>query len=401
MTAREILDLKTKRAASSTAIRTIMDEHQGKPMDQAKKDEMAKHEGEFDNLSSQILAEEKQLERERVLGQKIDPPGAAKNEPENAVMTAFRNALRDGSANAIDICNALQQDNPTQAGYLVAPQQFMTEIIADKNNAMQMRQISRVLPPLSKAQSLGVVKRTNRMSTFAWGTEVAAPTADTALAFGKREFKPNPATGGILVSKTLIRNSAINAEAYIKGEMAYNQMENEEMAMMTGDGNGKPLGIFTASVDGISAGRDIATGNTATALTFDGLIEAKFNLKSTYHKGASWMFNPVAVKNIMKLKDSDGQYIWQPTVTAGTPDILLNLPVLSSEYAPKVFTAGLYVGVLGNFKEGYWIVDSLSLEIQALLEMYALTNQIFYIGRHEVDAAPVLEEAFSRIKLGA
>ena len=52
------------------------------------------------------------------------------------------------------------------------------------------------------------------MSTFSWGTEISAPTEDTSLEFGKREFKPKPATGGILVSKTFIRNAAINANAF-------------------------------------------------------------------------------------------------------------------------------------------------------------------------------------------
>ena len=79
--------------------------------------------------------------------------------------------------------------------------------------------------------------------------------------------------------------------------------------------------------------------------------------------------------------------------------MLMGYPVKMSENAPSTFTTGLYVGLLGNFKEGYWICDSLTMEIQALMELYALSNQVFYIGRAEVDGMPVLEECFARITL--
>jgi hypothetical protein len=57
--------------------------------------------------------------------------------------------------------------------------------------------------------------------------------------------------------------------------LAYKFGVTQEKAYLTGDGNQKPLGVFTASNDGISTGRDVSTGNTTTAITFDGLIEAK------------------------------------------------------------------------------------------------------------------------------
>jgi HK97 family phage major capsid protein len=46
----------------------------------------------------------------------------------------------------------------------------------------------------------------------------------------------------------------------------------------------------------------------------------------------------------------------------------------------------------------YWIVDALDMEVQRLVELYAETNQVGFIGRLETDAMPVLEEAFVRLK---
>jgi len=104
------------------------------------------------------------------------------------------------------------------------------------------------------------------------------------------------------------------------------------------------------------------------------------------------------MKNITKLKDGEGQYIWRESVRVGEPDRLLGQPVMMSEYAPNTFTTGLYVGLLGDFSF-YWIADSLSMQIQRLVELYAGNNQIGFIGRQETDGMPVLEEAFARVTL--
>ena len=398
--AQKIIENKQERANVYEHIKTITNEFENKEMDSIKKDELTKLESKFDALNESIIKNEKNLERERIVGEnQKSADKAPKIGKEAEISNAFKDYLRQATPSTMEICNALQQANPTQAGYLVAPQDFMSELIEEKNNITFMRQVSRVLPALEKAQSMGFPKRTARMSTFAWGTEIQAPTADSSLAFGKREFMAKPATGGILVSKTLARNSAINIDSYLRGEMAYNQATNEETAYMTGTGSNQPLGVFTASADGISTSRDVSTGNTATEIKFDGLHEAKYSIKEQYQNGLTWAFHRDAVKKIAKLKTNEGQYIWQQSVVLNTPDMLMGYPVRMSEYAPNTFTTGLYVGILGNFKDGYWICDSLNMEIQALMELYALTNQIYYIGRHETDGMPVLDECFSRITL--
>jgi len=265
-------------------------------------------------------------------------------------------------------------------------------------DATFMRQKARVLPPLKNAQSLGYPTRTSGMSSFAWGTEISAPTPDASLAFGKREFKPNPGTSEILISKTLIRNVS-NADALIRSEIAEEIGAEYETAYMTGDGSGKPLGLFVASNDGIPTSRDVSAGNTATEIKFDGLLEAKYSVKKKHQANAEWIFNRMAIKQLAKLKNSDGQYIWQASVVLGTPDLLLGRPVNESEYAPAIFTSGLYVGLYGDLRN-YWICDSLAMEIQVLMELYARTNQVDYMTRIETDGAPIMANAFARVKLG-
>jgi HK97 family phage major capsid protein len=397
MNAKRIIEAKQERANIYENIKSICNEFEGVEMDAIKKEELTKLEARFDALNDDIVRAERNLERERIVSRKDPDPELPEEPKEEKIINAFKDYLRNYDNHAYSVYNALQQDNATQAGYLVAPQKFVMELIADLDNILFFRNIAKVLPTLTGAQSLGYPKRKTRMSSAAWGTEIQAPTADTALDFGKKEFKPNPATAEILVSKTLLKN-APNVDAIVRNEMAYNFGTLLETAYMTGNGVNKPLGVFTASSDGISTSRDVSTGNTTTEMKFDGLKEAKYKIASQYQKNLSWIFHRDGVKQIAKLKDADGQYIWQQSVSASEPDRLLGVPVMMSEYAPNTFTTGLYVGLIGDFSN-YWICDSMNMEIVALNELYARTNQVDFIGRIETDGMPVVEEAFSRVKL--
>lgn len=388
-------EMMQERAKVYDQLKVLQDKYNDKPMESADNDTYGGLEKRFDELTASIEKENKKLSRDRAMGEQA--PEQNKSEKHAEMVTAFKDAIRRGDRNSLEIYNALQQDNPTQAGYLVPPEEFVSELIKELADATFMRQKAKVLPPLRGAQSLGYPTKTAGMSSFTWGTELQTPTADTSLAFGKREFKPRPGTSEILISNTLIRNVP-NVDALVRGEIAEEVSAALETAYMTGSGANCPLGLFVASADGINTDRDVSTGNTATEIKFDGLMEAKYSVKGKYQTNAEWIFHRDAIKQIAKLKNADGQYVWQPSVVLGTPDMLLGRPVNSSEYAPNTFTTGLYVGLYGDLRN-YWIVDSLLMEIKVLTELYARSNQVDYLSRIETDGAPVLSSAFARVKL--
>lgn len=308
------------------------------------------------------------------------------------VREAFKKYLRIGG----DEYRALQTDLDTAGGYLTAPEQFVTELLADIDDQVFVRGLARKFT--TNAHTLGVPRRTAKMASAAWGSELSQPSNDTALKFGKRALTPHYMTAGIAVSRDLIRSAIMDPESIVRYEFARDMGELEERAFISGTGAQQPLGLFTASADGISTGRDVSSGNTSTSIGIDGLISAKFALKPMYRNTAMWMFHRDAVAQIRKLKDSTNQYLWQPSTIAGEPDRILNIPYTESEWIPNTFTTGLYVGILGNFSY-YWIVDSLDFGIQRLVESLAKQNQDEFIARRKVDGAPVLEEAFVRVKL--
>lgn len=327
--------------------------------------------------------------------------GAPAGDAERAKAEAragFGKFLRGGLAATSEVeRRALQADSNEAGGYVVPPQEFVASLIQAVDDLVFMRPLA-TKRTVVRAASLGVPSLDADPADSDWTSELGTGSEDTAMDFGKRELTPHPLAKRLKVSNKLLRAAGIDVEGLVRERLAYKIAIPEEKAFLSGSGSGRPLGVFTASANGISTARDVSTGNTTTSVQTDGLLEAKYSLKANYWGQARWLFHRDGVKQIAKLKDGNGQYLWQPGVQAGQPDRLLSFPVMMSEYAPNTFTTGLYVGLLGDFRQ-YWIVDSLSPTVQRLNELYAETNQAGFIIRAEVDGAPALEEAFARVKL--
>ena len=289
----------------------------------------------------------------------------------------------------------------TLGGYVTAPQTVVRQLLQAVDDQFFMRGAGWATQfNLGPAESLGVPSYDTDYAAWDWTDELNTGIAeDDAARFGKREMKPNPLSKLVKFSGKMARSSVIDIESFVRGRLAYKLGYTMEYNYLLGDGVNKPLGIFTASNFGISTGRDVSTDNAGTAVTVDGLKNAKYTLKAQYWPGAKWIFHRDCVKMIAKLKDGNGQYLWQSSIVANESDRLLGFPVAVSELCPNTFTTGLYVGILGDFSY-YWIANSLAMTMQRLNELYAATNQIGLIGRYEGDGMPVLEGAFVRVKLG-
>lgn len=287
-----------------------------------------------------------------------------------------------------------------KGGYLIAPKVVSDSVVKQVDDLVFVRSLA-TITKVKEAKKLGIRKLTTRMADANWTTEIEAVTEDTTMAFGIRDLEPYQLTKLAKISLRTLALS-VDSEPLVMGELAYKFAISEEKGFYTGDGSGKPLGVYTASSSGISTARDVVAG-TATALTADGLIDVKYSLKGGYLADPSvrWSFHRDGVKQIRKLKNSgDGQYVWAAGLAGGQPDRLLDIPIMTSEYNPNTFTAGLYVGILGAFRY-YHIAEVDVMFLQRLVELYAATGEVGFIGRRWVDGAPVLEDAFARAKLAA
>lgn len=407
---KRIVEKKEQRAKAIADARVLVDRAQAEDRDLTE-EESASYDAalaDAEKLEKEIRREEHLLEQERAIaaadaGRRDQEEGRQPGQQQDAEQRAlaFRGWLRQaGKVSRADMPEverrALEATTDSAGGYLVPPVEWVNMLLKNVDDLVFIRALG-TGATLPTAASLGMPYLSADPADSDWTTELGTGSEDSTMAFGKRELSPHPLAKRLKVSNQLLRQ-APNAEDVVRDRLGYKMSITMEKAYLTGTGASQPLGIFTASNDGIPTSRDASTGNTTTSIGVDGLIEAKYTLKGQYLTNSQWLFHRDAVKQISKLKDGQGQYLWQPSVQMGEPDMLLGRPVNTSEYAPNTFTTGLYVGAIADFSY-YYYVDALNMQIQRLVELYAETAQTGFISRYEGDGMPVLSEAFVRVKL--
>ena len=408
MTITELNELAQKRAGLIGQARAILDK-----ADTEKRTPTADEDNQYKTIYADAAAIQVRIETERkqqTLEAELRTPvptvvagkdGLNNREakPEDVeARAAFTKYLRSGHLKETE-ARALTQSSEPDGGYLV-PDLYRAELIQGADNLVFVRQRA-AKSTIVGTGTVAYPKKTARMTNAEWTSEVGVATKDTALKFGLVKLTPNKLQKAILLSTTLIRNSAIDIEAVVRAELDYVLAITMEQAYLLGTGSGQPLGVFTVSEDGIDTDRDFSDGNTATAITIDGLKNAKYHLIPTHRKAAAWLFSTEAILGFSKMKDGEGRYIWQTAITASDPDTLLGLPVDESVYVPNTFQASQYVGMLADWSRGYRIVDSQAVELQVLRELYAEQGLVEFLVTLWTDGKPVQSEAFARIKLAA
>ena len=312
------------------------------------------------------------------------------------LLTVGYGGLTDSEKERYEQRRSLQMDQDVLGGFLVAPESFTSGVIFGLQDDSFMRDISTQLE-LKFAQTLSIPTEEEEIDDADFTAELRTGSEDDKLRFGKRTLTPHPCAKRLRVSNTLLQRAA-GAQNYLAKRLTNKFAITEEKAFMSGNGAGQPLGIFVTSDLGVPASRDVSTGNSSTELKADNLIEVLMSLKPGYRKKACWVLHRDVLKAIRKLKDGQGNYLWQPGVTADRPDTILGKVYYESEYCPNTFTSGRYMLCVGDFSY-FWIVTALNMQISVLKELYAETNEVGLIGLMEVDASCVLAEAFARSKL--
>lgn len=320
----------------------------------------------------------------------------------------FDNYLR-GSNNTRGFTNALRTDDELSGGYFVAPTKFLAGILREVEDATYISSLARTYF-VEDAQSLSMRKRTAKVNAFDWGSEIHNITAneDSSLAFGVRSITPHYITGMIKLSRDLVRMASIDMEDLIREEFGYDLAPTLENSFLTGTGVNQPLGVLVPSTFGIPTSRDVAAidadvasgEDSTTHFGFNTLLRAIYSLKQQHRSKARWMLHRDTVFRTATIRDTTGQYIWQPSKVAGEPATICGYPFDESEHMPNTFTAGQYFGLFCNWNY-YYIAIGMRLEMQRLNELSARTNQYEYHMRMKIDAQPMLEEAFARLKLAA
>jgi HK97 family phage major capsid protein len=196
----------------------------------------------------------------------------------------------------------------------------------------------------------------------------------------------------IRVSQELMADSAFPLDTFLASEFGRRIGVLEEEAFISGNGTGKPTGFLQSA----QAGK---TAAAATSLTFDDVIGLYYSLKAPYRNKAVFITNEATVELLQKLKDSNQQYIWKPSISDGVPNMIFNRPVYTSSYMPSV-AAGAKAIAFGDFSY-YWIGDRQGRTFQRLDELFSANDQIGFKATQRVDGKLVLPEAVKLLTMAS
>lgn len=388
----KILELREKRAKAWDAAKAFLDSKRGTDGLLSAEDAAAydKMEADIVNLGKEIARLERQEALDAELGKPVNSPITEKPAVSGKQKTgragdeyrsAFWNVMRS-KAPHFEVVNALQIGTDSEGGYLV-PDEFERTLVEGLQEENIFRQFAHIIQTSSGDRKIPVVAT---KGTASWIDEEGAyPESDDS--FGQVSIGAYKLGTMIKVSEELLNDSVFDVEAYISNEFSRRVGAKEEEAFIVGDGTGKPTGILAAA-GGAPVG---VTAAGATALTADEIIDLFYSLKSPYRKNAVFIMNDSTIKAIRKLKDNQGQYLWQPSLTAGTPDTLLNRPVYTSSFVPAI-EAGAKTVAFGDFGY-YWVADRQGRSFKRLGELFAATGQIGFLGSQRVDGKLILPEA--------
>lgn len=394
---KRILELREKRAKIWEDAKAFLDQKRGQDgiLAAADIEVYEKMEADVVNLGKEIDRLERQQTLDLEFSKPINTPitrkptGMADSKTgrgSDEYAASFWNAMRNKSL-SFDITNALQIGSDSEGGYLV-PDEFERTLVEGLEEENIFRTLAKVITTASGDRKIPVVAT---KGTASWiDEEGAVPESDDS--FGQVSISAYKLGTMLKVSEELLNDSIFNLEAYIAKEFARRIGAKEEEAFFIGDGNGKPTGIFNAT----GGAQDGITAASATAITVDEIMDLFYALKSPYRKSATFILNDATVKAIRKLKDGNGNYIWQPSITAGTPDTILNRPVKTSAYVPNI-AAGAKTIAFGDFSY-YWVADRQGRSFKRLNELYATTGQVGFMATQRVDGKLILPEAIKTLK---
>ena len=379
-TARDFLD--SKRNASG-----VLSEEDSKTYD-ALEAEVVNLGKEIKRLErqEQIDAEMRKPTSQPILGTPATPDNQTKTGTASAEYTAaFWNNIRN--RNWIDVRNDLQVGTDTEGGYLV-PDEFEKKLISALEEENVFRPLATKIQTSSGDRKIPVI---TQKGEACWMEEEEAYTLSDD-AFGQIALSAYKVGTAIKISEELLNDSIFDLPSYIAKEFARRIGTKEEEAFLIGDGKGKPTGIFAAT-----GGAENGATTTGATITFDDVIELFYSLKSPYRKKAVWILNEQTVKALRKIKDNTGNFIWQPSVSTGLPDTILNRPYVTSVYAPTI-AVGAKAIAFGDYSY-YWIADRQGRSLKRLNELFAMNGQIGFLASQRVDGKLILPEAVKTLTI--
>lgn len=298
---------------------------------------------------------------------------------------AYRDGLnvymRRGGNTPASVMAAMSVGSDPDGGYTVTPD-TSGRIVKKLFETSPMRQVASVT-------TIG----TDRLEGFndhgeagaGWVGETAPRPATSTPQLGKWEIPVHEIYAFPQVTQKLLDDSMWDIEAWLTGKVSDKFSRVENAAFLNGDGVLKPRGLLTyptavtadatrpwGTFQHVLTGTDGTFGTTTNGT--DKLIDLVYSVKAGYRANASFMASRSTIAAIRKIKDGQGNYAWQPSLSAMSGGLILGFNTVEGEDMPVMAADSLSLA-FGDFREAYQIVDRIGIRVLR----DALTNKP-YVG---------------------
>jgi HK97 family phage major capsid protein len=355
-----------------------------------------------DRINAALDEQKRALDRLLVKAARPALGGAPAAEPSEH-KRAFEAYVRKGDERGLQRIEekAMSIASGPDGGYLV-PTETAAEIAKRLARLSPLRALSTV-----REVTGAVLKKPFALSGPAtgWVGETAArpQTASPNLAelqFPTMELYAMPAA-----TASLLEDGAIDIDAWISAEVETAFAEQEGAAFVNGDGVNKPRGFLDYPSVAESAWAWGSLGHIVTGVSAafpatdpsDILVETVYSLKAGYRQNASWVMNRKTQAAIRKMKDDDGNYLWQPPATVGEKAMLLGFGVAESEDMPNIAANSKSVA-FGDFSRGYLVVDRSGIRV--LRDPYSAKPYVLFYTTKRVGGGVQDFDAIKLLKFG-
>jgi HK97 family phage major capsid protein len=264
-------------------------------------------------------------------------------------------------------------------------------------------EIMRELPQLNVIRPLCSVRTITRdrirlrgisETQVGWGKlELGGAPPETTLVPTETWQYVEDLEGLTKVGKDELSDSDISLEPIVADSFARAMADEEEVAFVSGTGHAtqQPLGFLQAA-SGVPTHALAGAG----AIVMNDILDLIYTLPAQYRTRATFVMHSQIELALRQLLDvPTGRYLWEPSLQAGKPNLLMGYGVVACDSMPT-FTGVLQrVVVFGDFKAAYRIVDRVGMTIQRLVELYATAGLVGFLASRRVGGSVIRPTALA------
>lgn len=328
----------------------------------------------------------------------INTEVAADEEAYAAYAKAFPSYMRSRTEASMprDYQAAMQTGSDPDGGYLV-PVTYSSRIIKRVYETSNLRALATVESIGGK--ELEIPRDEGEFGFGGWVGETTAPSETSTSQLGVSKIFAHEMFAEPRVTQSMLEDAGLDIEAWVANKVGEKFARIEATAFFTGTGVNQPRGLLTYAAGTNNGQIEQVTSGNATQITADKIFDLTFALKDFYTANARYLMKRTTVRDVMKLKDGQGNYLWQMgDIRAGQPATILGFSVERCEDMPTVAAGSLPVA-FGDFRAAYTIVDRLGITL--LRDNLTAKPWIKFYNRRRVGGDVVNFEAVKLLVVGA